>query len=209
MLESKSGIHLVMLGPILLHQRKLFASYYTLPSTMIHYDPELQGVLAFETDGELALSKAFESAFPFAVHLLCDMHMEDTITSKLKDLGIRGSEAKKYKQDIFGNSSNLSSPSLISSKSSEEFRERLSSMKDEWISRYSEGEKFYKYFTQKKADQFANCMTAEVRSLSGLGYPPDLYSQNANECMNAVIKRGQKQENGRCRLHRTSSKGGQ
>ena len=191
MLKTKSGIHPVMLGPILLHQRKLFASYYTLPSTMIRYDPELQGVLAFGADGELALSKAFESAFPFAVHLICDMHMEDTITSKLKDLGIRGSEAKKYKQDIFGNSSNLSSPSLISSKSSEEFRERLSSMKEEWISRHSEGEKFYKYFAQKKADQFANCMTAEVRSLSGLGYPPDLYSQNANECMNAVIKRGQ------------------
>ena len=34
-------------------------------------------------------------------------------------------------------------------------------------------------------------MAVEVRSLSGSGYPPDLYSQNANECMNAVIKRGQ------------------
>ena len=100
------------------------------------------------------------------------MYMEDTITSKLKDLEVRGSKAKQYKQDIFGNSSNLSSPSVISSKSSEEFCERLSSMK-EWISRHSKGEKFYKYFTQKKADQFANCMTAEVRSLSGLGYPPD------------------------------------
>ena len=99
--------------------------------------------------------------------------MEDTITSKLKDLEVRGSKAKQYKQDIFGNSSNLSSPSVISSKSSEEFCERLSSMKEEWISRHSKGEKFYKYFTQKKADQFANCMTAEVRSLSGLGYPPD------------------------------------
>ena len=99
---------------------------------MIRYDPELQGVLSFGTDGELAFSKAFESAFPFAVHLLCDMHMEDTITSKLKDLGIRGSEAKQYKHDIFGNSSNLSSPSLVSSKSSEEFCEHLSSMKEEW-----------------------------------------------------------------------------
>ena len=129
MLETKSGVHPVMLGPILLHQRKLFASYYTLPSTMIRYYPELQGVLSFGTDVELALSKAFESAFPFAVHLLCDMHMEDTITSKLKELEIRGSEAKRYKHSIFWNSSNPSSPSVVSSKSSEEFRERLSSMK--------------------------------------------------------------------------------
>ena len=84
MLKTKSGVNPVMLGPILLHQRKLFTSYYALPSTMIQYDPDLQGMLAFGTDGELALSKVFESAFPFAVHLLCDMHMEDTITSKLK-----------------------------------------------------------------------------------------------------------------------------
>ena len=69
---------------------------------MIRYDPDLQEILAFGTDCELALSIAFESAFPFAVHLLCDMHMEDTIISKLKDLGIRGLEAKQYMADILG-----------------------------------------------------------------------------------------------------------
>ena len=191
MLKTKSGVHPVMLGPILLHQRKLFSSYYTLPATMIRYDPDLQGILAFGTDGELALSKAFESAFPFAVHLLCDMHMEDTITSKMKDLGIRGLEAKQFMADIFGSKSNPSLPSLVSSNSSEHFWESLLRLKDVWINRHKEGEKFYKYFAQKKADQFANCMTAEVRSLSGLGYPPDVYTQNANECMNAVIKRAQ------------------
>ena len=191
MLKTKSGVHPVMLGPILLHQRKLFSSYYTLPATMIRYDPDLQGILAFGTDGELALSKAFESAFPFAVHLLCDMHMEDTITSKMKDLGIRGLEAKQFMADIFGSKSNPSLPSLVSSNSSEHFWESLLRLKDVWINRHKEGEKFYKYFAEKKADQFANCMTAEVRSLSGLGYPPDVYTQNANECMNAVIKRAQ------------------
>ena len=110
-----------MLGPILLHQRKRFTSYYALPSTMIRYDPDLQGMLVIGTDGELALSKVFESAFPFAVHILCDMHMEDTITSKLKDLGIRGLEAKQYMADIFGSTSNPSSPSLVSGNSSEKF----------------------------------------------------------------------------------------
>ena len=82
-------------------------------------------------------------------------------------------------------------PSLVSSKSSEEFKERLTCLKDKWIRRHREGEKSYKYFIQRKADQFANYMTAEVRCLSGLGYPPEVYSQNANECMNTVIKRSQ------------------
>ena len=35
-------------------------------------------------------------------------------------------------------------------------------------------------------------MTAEIRSLAGLGYPPKPYTQNANECVNAVLKRGQR-----------------
>ena len=73
------------------------------------------------------------------------------------------SEAKQYKHDIFGNSSNLSSPSLVFNKLSEEYQERL--LKEEWTSQHKEGEKFYKYFAEKKPDQFANCMTAEVRSL--------------------------------------------
>ena len=84
---------------------------------MIRYDPDVQGILAFGTDVELALSKAFESAFPFAVHLLCDMHMEDTIASKLKDLEICGMEAKQYMADIFG----PTNASLVSNNSSEQF----------------------------------------------------------------------------------------
>ena len=100
---------------------------------MIRYDPDLQGTLAFGTDSELALPKAFESAFPFAVHLLCNMYMEDTIASKLKDLGIRGLEAKQRMADIFG----PTNPSLVSSNSSKQFWDSLSCLKDVWISRYT------------------------------------------------------------------------
>ena len=31
-------------------------------------------------------------------------------------------------------------------------------------------------------------MTAEIRSVCGLGFPPKTYTQNGNECINAVIK---------------------
>lgn len=31
-------------------------------------------------------------------------------------------------------------------------------------------------------------MTVEVRSLCGLGFPPDVYTQNASESMNRVLK---------------------
>ena len=31
-------------------------------------------------------------------------------------------------------------------------------------------------------------MSAEVRAICGLGFPPKPYTQNANECMNSIIK---------------------
>lgn len=37
-------------------------------------------------------------------------------------------------------------------------------------------------------------MTADLRTMCGLGYPPSMYNQNANECANSVIKRDIKLE---------------
>ena len=33
-------------------------------------------------------------------------------------------------------------------------------------------------------------MSAEIRSMAGLGFPPKPYTQNGNECINSIIKRG-------------------
>jgi hypothetical protein len=73
--------------------------------------------------------KKFQSAFPFAIHLLYDMHMEDTIASKLKDLAIQGTAAMEYMADIFGNRCDPSIQCLVDSKSKEQFNERLISVK--------------------------------------------------------------------------------
>ena len=40
-----------------------------------------------------------------------------------------------------------------------------------------------------KRNIMKKCMIAETRTLCGLGNPPDEYNQNANECMNSVLKR--------------------
>lgn len=61
---------------------------------------DLTEVLAFGTIGKLALLKAFPRAFSFGVHLLCDMYMEDTITAKLQDLRVRGTEALQYTYEV-------------------------------------------------------------------------------------------------------------
>ena len=66
-------------------------------------NPKLKIILCYGTDEEKKLYKAFGTVFPFAIHLLCDIHMEDNIMRKLTDLGIQKSLANDYKKEIFGN----------------------------------------------------------------------------------------------------------
>ena len=42
-------------------------------------------------------------------------------------------------------------------------------------------------------------MTADLRSMAGLGWPPSVYDQNGNECMNSVLQR-EKQHTGKKNL---------
>ncbi|XP_062573500.1 uncharacterized protein LOC134235383 [Saccostrea cucullata] len=189
MLLTKKGTEPVMIRPILIHQRKNFDSYFKLSSSILQICPEMKSLKVFGTDGDKNLSDAFEVCFTSAKHLLCDIHMQDNIERKLKELGIQKKEAKSYIEDIFGKISHETKiKGLVDSMSPEEFDEKLSSLQNEWKSRHSSGLSFLDYFLEHKAELIKNCMNADLRSLAGLGYPPQPYNQNANECMNAIIK---------------------
>lgn len=55
-------------------------------------------------------------------------------------------------------------------------------------SNFSGGKKFVQYFLGGKSDVLRESCRADIRSMCGLGYPPRVYTQNANECMNRLIK---------------------
>ena len=84
MLLTKKEVEPVMIGPALIHQKKIFASYYKLPSSMVQEQPALVNVKVFGTDGDKNLSQAFSACFGTAHHLLCDIHMQDNIERKLR-----------------------------------------------------------------------------------------------------------------------------
>lgn len=102
MLEKSKKTNPVFIGPALIHQRRLFDSYFTLPSKMIKYNPKIQGLIVYGSDGEKNLLDAFYSCFTTSKHLLCDIHMKDNIKKKLSDLNIKGPKGKGYLYDIFG-----------------------------------------------------------------------------------------------------------
>ncbi|KAK3735225.1 hypothetical protein QZH41_000224 [Actinostola sp. cb2023] len=93
LLRTKHGQHPVRIGPTLINHKKEAASYYELASTMVKLNANIQNVLVYGTDGEKALAEGFGRPLPFALHLLCDIHMKDNIISKLSELSISGKAA--------------------------------------------------------------------------------------------------------------------
>lgn len=189
MLTNSFGVEPVMIGPMLLHQRKTFDSYFKLSSSLLQNSPNLKNLQVFGTDGDVNLSNAFEVCFPSSIHLLCDIHMVDNIKRKLNKLNIKGHLARQYIQDIFGHiQKDTKIKGLVDYLNETEMSNVLEQLKEEWISRHENGKDFLQYFLEHKLELIRNCMSAEVRTRCGLGFPPKPYTQNGNECINSVIK---------------------
>ena len=137
---------------------------------------------------------------PYARHLLCDIHMKDNILSKFSELGIKGKTSQLIVRDTFGKDVGTNRfLGLIDVSDAVEFDTSVEGLKEKWISMHAQGEKFVDYFLKHKADAIRRTMTADIRSMAGLGWPPTVYDQNANECMNSVLQR-EKQLTGKKKL---------
>ena len=67
----------VMLGPMMVHRRKLFSTYHFFASSLVSLNPSIAQLRSFGTDGEECLYSAFAAQFPFATHLRCFLHFCD------------------------------------------------------------------------------------------------------------------------------------
>ena len=138
---------------------------------------------------------AFGNVFPFAVYLLCDIHMEDNIMRKLADLGIQTSLAHEFKKEIFGrNSGAVREPGPVDCLTKKDFKKQLGPLGPVWKERHAKGKQFYEYFVRHKAPLILSCMGAATRMMAGLGYPPDVYTQNGSECGNFILKHDKTKE---------------
>jgi len=105
---------------------------------MVKLHPSTQNVLLYVTDGEKALAEGFGRPLPFALNLMCDLHMKDNISSKLSELGISSTLADLYRDDIFGkNIGSSRQPGLIDASSPQEFESKLGSLSEVWKRRHA------------------------------------------------------------------------
>lgn len=146
---------------------------------MVKLSKNTQNDLVYGTDGEMALGGGFGRPLPYAQHLLCDLHMKDNVMSKLNELGIRGKASEIKLSNIFGKDTGSTRVP---------FDKNLDRLSNEWHLLHPLGERFVAYFRKYKAEIIKQTMTANLRSMAGLGWPPSVYGQNGNECMNSVLQ---------------------
>ena len=168
---TKENVHPVMLGPTIIHARKEYQSYFSLPSDMLRLEPKIAGMRVFGSDSEKKFHKQFSNLFPTAIHLLCDLHMKDNIQNKLKDLQFRNCEKEEILADTFGKKrGDYIKKGLVDSESVEEFDGCYQELKRKWIAFEDKGEKLLSYLENGKTKMRKNCMRGELRSISGLGF---------------------------------------
>eukprot|EP00794_Sanderia_malayensis_P010327 gene10327-11399_t len=63
---------------------------------------DLEGILAFGTDGEKTLTGDFRKTFHFSVFLRCFLHIKENISKELTKRGIHGPENNAFIDEIFG-----------------------------------------------------------------------------------------------------------
>ena len=187
--------HPSILGPVLVHQRMDFASFNYFSNTLIGFNKKLRNVRAFGTDGQESLIDSFGHSFPMATQLRCFIHAKKNISEKLKEYGFPTSVAQEIICDIFGkHHGSTYCEGLVDATSVEEFKDRLAKCEEVWNAReipYAPlgGPRFFDYFHRYKANVVCYNMSRNIRESVGLGSPPDIFTTNASESINALMKR--------------------
>ena len=119
--------------------------------------------------------------------MLCSLHKRDNITRKLREFKVDDGVVKDILGDIFGSKvDDTYFEGLIDAEGSEEFVDKLKILKQKWETQCAG---FFEWFSVYEAEVFCTSMIASVRTLAGLGKPPETYTTNASESLNNLLKR--------------------
>ena len=183
-----TGKHPYFIGPVLIHVDRKYGTYYYFASQLKKLCPDLENLTAIGTDGEEALSSAFLTVFPNSIHLLCSLHKQGNIMRKLREYKVGEHIVKEILADIFGNKveGDVNFEGLIDADGSSEFMKKLETLRLKWE---SQCKGFHEWFSLHEAELFCSSLLKSVRSLAGLGNPPQCYTTNGNESLNNLLKR--------------------
>lgn len=164
LISRESNAHPLMVGPIMIHQKKDLQTYQTFFEFILNMRPNLINLKASGTDGEEALSSALQKVFFNATPLLCFLHFKRNIIEHMKKIGIDEYSRKKVIPDLFGEQiGSCFEEGIVDSEDVLEFEQRLLSVRDVWVKRMGEkGEAFFSWFMQYKMQNMCEKMIKPV-----------------------------------------------
>ena len=189
LINRRSGVNPVMIGPLLIHQKKEKATYNIFTDYLLNARPQLRNLQVLGTDGEVALSSPFLERCPQLIHLLCFNHFKNNIVNHLKSVGVDENNRRCIVADIFGQQEGARfEEGIVDSEDEDEFQARLETLSNVWCERLGmKGLEFHRWFLKNKADAMRKKMLAPVRQQAGLGKPPKPYYSNRVECANSLL----------------------
>ena len=144
LVNRRSGKHSVMVGPLLVHQKKQ-TSYKVLVNYMVDEQSKLKSLRALRTEGETAILLAFQERCLFLVELFYVIHLCRILTHKMIAMGIAESSQREICADIFGQQvgSHLEE-GIIDADDKDEFDVRFDQLEYVWEQREGiKGRDFY------------------------------------------------------------------
>ena len=183
----------VFIGPVMVHYKKSFATYLFFATTLVGLRPQLKNLRCFGTDREEALFEAFQRAFPSSIHLTCWIHMRRNILAKVQELGISQSTKQVIVADLFGKQVGTHYiEGLVDAREKAQYSEGFAKLSKKWesldASKSGPVHDFVQWYSQYKSTIIQTTMLQSIRKEAGFGDPPELFSTNASESMNAVLK---------------------
>ena len=139
---------------------------------MLGLKSSLRDLKCIGTDGEIAISRGFQLAFPDCKHILCFIHMKRNLTSKLRELGFNEADTKRFLNDIFGFQSGTHKvDGLVDAKTEAEFDQKLKDLKAIWCLQEPETRslQFYNWFVSHHAKNVKEKMLLSLREHLGIG----------------------------------------
>ena len=180
LVNRQSGKHPVMVGPLLVHQKKEKLSFKLLVDFLVDEDPRVKNMCALGTDGETAISLAFKERCVFSL-------VRRNVTDKMVALGIEESERREICADIFGvQGGSQLQEGIIDTDDEEEFCVRLAQLQEMRERRSGvKGKEFHLWFQRYKADVILRHTLRPVRQKAG--FVDKHFTTNRVECVNSML----------------------
>lgn len=188
--SRRTGNPPICIGPVLIHYRKSYETYLFFASTLVGMNRELEKVQAFGTDGEKALGDAFHHEFSKGAHLLCSIHFRRNIKQKLADMNISEPTRSDLLVQVCGSQQgDTRYEGLLDALNSSDYDMKLKLLREKWKTSEAASH-FIDWLDKYKSGDMKRSMIGDVRSSAGLGLPPNQFTTNASESLNALIKAG-------------------